>query len=288
MKFLVVNADDFGLDPAVNAAVAQAHTEGILTSASLLVGAPHAQEAVEFAKTHPSLGVGIHLCLVKGRAIAPLAEVAALTDADGNLPDSPFQLSVRLASGNGIELAIETELRAQITRFLKTGLRPTHLDTHLHTHIHPLVLKIVAKLAREYGISCVRAPVEPLWPALRCDRQRLPRKLARWMVFAPFGGRSKRELRRLGLRTADRSVGVLDPGHVTESFLTGYLPLLPDGLTEIFLHPALQTTGGGDRMQRDYENTAELAALCSPQVRELTHHLGIRLTNFRELSETTV
>ena len=81
---------------------------------------------------------------------------------------------------------------------------------------------------------------------------------------------------------------MLDSGHVTESFLTGYLPLLPDGLTEIFLHPAVETTEAIDRTQRDYENTAELAALCSPRVRELIHRFGIRLTNFRELSETTV
>ena len=288
MKFLVVNADDFGLDPAVNAAIAQAHTEGILTSASLLVGAPHAQEAVEFAKTHPRLGVGIHLCLVQGRAVSPPAKIAALADADGNLPDNPFQLSARLAAGKRVALAAETELRGQIDRVLETGLRPTHLDTHMHAHIHPQVLRIVAALAREYGILYVRAPFEPLWPALRCSRQRLPRTLARWTVFGSFGARIRRELRRLGLRTADRSVGVLDPGHVTESFLTGYLPLLPDGLTEIFLHPAVETTEAIDRTQRDYENTAELAALCSPRVRELIHHLGIRLTNFREVSETTV
>ena len=288
MKFLVVNADDFGLDPAVNAAVAQAHTEGILTSASLLVGAPHAQEAVEFAKAHPSLSVGIHLCLVQGRAVSPCAKIAALADADSNLPDNAFQLRARLAAGKRVEPAIETELRGQINRFLDTGLRPTHLDTHMHTHIHPVVLKIVAALAREYGILYVRAPVEPLWPALRCNRQRLPRKLARWTVFALLGGRSKRELRRLGLRTADRSIGVLDPGHVTDMFLREYLPLLADGVTEILLHPAVATTEPIERMQRGYENAAELSAVCHAQTRELIDRLGIRLTNFGELSETTV
>ncbi len=287
MKQLVVNADDFGLDPAVNAAVARAHTEGILTSASLLVGAPQAEEAIAFAKTHPKLGVGIHLCLVQGRAVAAGSKVAGLADADGNLPDNAFQLSIKLASGKRVALAVEAELREQIARFLETGLRPTHFDTHQHTHIHPRVLEIVAALAREHGVTWVRAPVEPLGPALRCNRQRLPRMVARWMIFATFGTRSQRELRGLGLRTADRSVGLLDSGHVTECFWSAYLPLLPEGLTEIFLHPAVPTNEEVDRRQRGYENAAELAALCSPRLRELIHRFGIRLTNFRELSGTT-
>lgn len=284
MKQLVVNADDFGLDPAVNAAVAQAHTDGILTSASLMVGAPHAGEAIAFAKDHPSLGVGVHLCLVQARAMAAASRTAGLADADGQLPGSPFQLSLKLISGKRIALAVEAELREQISQFLETGLQPTHFDTHEHTHIHPVILKIVAALAREHGVGWVRSPVEPLGPALRCNRQRLPRQLARWVVFSTLGARSQRELRRLGIRTPDRSVGVLDSGHVTESFLSRYLPLLPEGVTEVFLHPAVGTTNRYDRGQADYENAAELFTLCSLQVRELVGRLGIRLVNFRDVN----
>ena len=283
MKLLVVNADDFGIDPAVNAAIIKAHTNGLLTSASLLIGAPHAAEAVEFARAHPNLGVGIHLCLVQDRSTAPPEKVPALATANGQLPSSPFALSARLLAHRRLDADIETELRMQIARFLDTGLRPSHFDTHQHTHIHPRVLNIVARLAREHGVAFIRAPVEPLWPSLRCNRERMPRKIARWFVFSTLGSQAKRVLLRQGSRTVDRAVGVLDPGHLTEPFLASYLPLLPEGLTEFFFHPADRPSEFLLQAQRGYEHAAELQALCSPQVRQLIRDCGIRLTNFREL-----
>jgi hopanoid biosynthesis associated protein HpnK len=280
VKLLVINADDFGLDPAVNAAVAKGHTEGVLTSASLMVNAPHVDKAAAFAKSHPQLGVGIHLCLVDGRPVSGASEIEALVDGQGNLPRGPFELSRMLRRDERVAAAIEVELRAQIQKFTSTGLKPTHLDSHMHTHMHPRILPIVATLARENGIAYVRAPVEPLARSLRCNAERLPRKLARWLVFASLGARSKRVLRQAGLRTADQSIGVLDAGHVTEPFLTAYLPLLPDGLTEIFMHPAAEASVTLATTQHGYENVAELAALCSSRVRELIDRSGIRLTNF--------
>jgi hopanoid biosynthesis associated protein HpnK len=284
VKLLVVNADDFGLDPAVNAAIITAHTTGLLTSASLLIGTPHAAEALAFAKAHPNLGVGLHLCLIEGRSTAPSEKIPALATAGGQLPSSPFALSARLLAHPRMDADIETELRTQIARFLDTGLHPSHFDTHQHTHIHPRVLNIVTRLAREYGVCFIRAPVEPLWPALRCCRERMPRKVARWFVFSTLGSRTKRVLLRQGFRTADRAVGVLDPGHLTEPFLTSYLPLLPEGLTEFFFHPADRPAEPLLQAQRGYEHAAELQALCSPQLRQLIHEAGIRLTNFRELA----
>jgi predicted glycoside hydrolase/deacetylase ChbG (UPF0249 family) len=198
MKLLVPNADDFGLAPAINAAVAQAHTTGILTSVSLLIGAEHAEEAVEFSRSHPSLGVGLHLCLVDGRPVAPAGRIAALTDPTGTLPPNPFALSARLARRPEAKAAVEAELRAQIEKFLATGLRPTHLDTHQHAHLHPSVLRIVARLAREYDIVWVRGPVEPLRLSLRGDGHRKTRTFARWSVFGTFGA----------LRTASPATGI--------------------------------------------------------------------------------
>jgi hopanoid biosynthesis associated protein HpnK len=285
VKLLVVNADDFGLDPAVNAAIIKAHTDGLLTSASLLIAAPHAAEAIEFARSHPKLGVGLHLCLVEGRAAALPDKIPFLATSTGQLPTSPFALTARLSSKNKqLDRDIEIELRAQISQFMATGLRPTHFDTHQHTHLHPLVLKIVARLAREHGVAFVRAPVEPLWPALRCNQQRLPRRLVRWTIFAVLGSRAKRRLRRDGLRTVDRAVGVLDPGHLTEEFLAPYLRRLPDGLTEVFFHPADHPAEDLLRAQRGYEHAAELQALCSPRLRQIITDSAIRLTNLRELA----
>jgi predicted glycoside hydrolase/deacetylase ChbG (UPF0249 family) len=68
-KYLIVTADDFGLHESVNEAVEQASQAGVLTAASLMVGAPAAADAVRRARKLPHLRVGLHLVLADGRAI---------------------------------------------------------------------------------------------------------------------------------------------------------------------------------------------------------------------------
>jgi chitin disaccharide deacetylase len=284
VRLLVINADDFGFDPAINAAVEQAHAAGILTSASLTVAGAHVEAAVEYAKRHPKLGVGIHLCLVRGRAVSLPAAIEGLAASDGSLPESLLLFSAKLAFSRRLDAAVAAELRAQVERFLATGLQPTHLDTHMHTHLHPRVLEIVVRLAREYGVPFVRAPVEPLGTALRCGRHNLPRRLARWTIFGTLGSRVQRRLRQQGVRTVDRAIGVLDPGQLTEDFVTAYLERMPDGATEVFFHPATETSEALRQCQYGYQHAEELRALRSSRVRELIERRGIQLMNFRELA----
>jgi hopanoid biosynthesis associated protein HpnK len=280
MKWLVINADDFGLDPAVNAAIIQAHTRGVLTSASLLVTGPQASEAIELARQHPTLGVGLHLCLVQGCAAKP----TVLSGDDGRLPGSPRELSARIAKDPRVLPAIEQELRAQLEQFLATGLRPTHIDSHMHTHMHPRILPLVIRLAREHGIDWVRAPREELWRSIRSGgAARTLQLAARWPIFTVLGGRALRRLRAEGIHTTDRAVGVLNPGRLTEPYVRNYLERLPDGLTEMFFHPATGTTPALAACQSGYQHSGELAALCSPRVRAIIDRVGIKLVNFRGL-----
>jgi hopanoid biosynthesis associated protein HpnK len=283
MKLLVTNADDFGLDPAINAAVIQGHTRGALTSTSLLITAPYARQAIELARANPSLDLGLHLCLVDGVAASAHNHIAPLVNSRGELPANPAALCRVISFRPTAARAIEVEARTQIEAFLQTGLRPTHLDTHMHTHLHPVVLRIVARLAVEYQIRFVRAPWEPLAPSLASQRESRMRTLARGVVFSTLGCRCRRHLQRFGLRTADRTVGVLNPGQLTEKFLTSYLPLVPEGLTEMAFHPALQTTPNLAQRQPGYRHIQEYEAICSPSLRTALDTFGIRLTNFRDL-----
>jgi len=280
MKWLVINADDFGLDPAVNAAIIQAHTTGILTSASLLVTGPHADEAIQLAQRHPALGVGVHLCLVQGRAAKP----TVLSSDDGRLPGGPRELSARISTDPRVLPAVEQELRAQLEQFLSTGLRPTHIDSHMHTHMHPRILPLVIRLAREHRIDWVRAPREEFWRSVRSSGAGRPlRSAARWPIFAVLGGRALRRLRSEGIHTTDRAVGVLNPGQLAEPYVGNYLECLPDGLTEMFFHPAMETTPLLAACQSGYQHSGELAALCSPRVKAIINSVGIKLVNFRGL-----
>src|ERR1700727_136620 len=88
MKRLIFNADDFGLTRGVNEGIIRAHREGILTSATLMACGPAFDHAVELAKLNPRLGIGCHLVLIGGKAVAPLEEISSLASKDGRLPDS--------------------------------------------------------------------------------------------------------------------------------------------------------------------------------------------------------
>ena len=132
-RMLIVNADDFGLSPGVNAGVARTHEEGILTSASLMVRWPAAEEAAAYAAQTPSLGVGLHVDLgeweYRNGQWVQLYDVVDMEDP----------------------LAIEREIRAQLDSFHRLmGRRPSHIDSHQHVHDHeprPVFLRIAEELA---------------------------------------------------------------------------------------------------------------------------------------------
>src|ERR1043166_8184955 len=91
---LLVTADDFGRSPEINRAVIRAHREGILTTASLMVAGPAADEAVALARQNPTLAVGLHLVVVDGPAVLPHEQIPHLTDLSDCFPDNPVRLGL--------------------------------------------------------------------------------------------------------------------------------------------------------------------------------------------------
>jgi predicted glycoside hydrolase/deacetylase ChbG (UPF0249 family) len=123
MKRLIVNADDFGYSPGVTRGILEAHERGIVTSTSLMVDEPAAEEAVELARDAPRLGLGLHAVL-----------------GDGNEPAVPPD-------------ACEAELERQLARFeTLVGRRPTHLDSHYHHHRDPRYASTFAAFARRHSL----------------------------------------------------------------------------------------------------------------------------------------
>ncbi|MHC4658216.1 MAG: carbohydrate deacetylase, partial [Planctomycetota bacterium] len=160
-KRVVINADDFGLCEGVNRAVAQAYTDGVLTSATIMANMPAAEEAVRIAKELPALGVGVHLNLTDGRPLSQQAGLQSLLDADGRFSCSPTKLAFFSLAGPKTRNAIRTELAAQIQWVIDNGLNPTHLDSHKHFHAFPVVFSIVCQLARRFEIPAIRFALEP-------------------------------------------------------------------------------------------------------------------------------
>lgn len=283
MKQLIITGDDYGYSRTVNDAIIRACREGILTSASLMPCGYDFDYAVKMAKQTPELSVGVHLCLLQAPAVLPHTEIPSLTDTNGNLHNNPFAGGVRFFVTPGIRNQIECEFRAQMAKFLATGLRPSHINTHMHLHAHPAVFAIIAQLGREHGIRFLRVPRQnfnSLWIDMRCFAHKLVRGAFFWGLS--IGMQAKIE--RAGFRCPDAIYGLLQSGHIDETYLTRVLHQLGEGVTEIYFHPGADDDPILQRWQPNYDHTGETAALLSPQLKELIHTLGIRLTRFEDVT----
>jgi chitin disaccharide deacetylase len=168
-RFLIVTADDFGLHEAVNEAVQQASSRGILTAASLMVGAPASADAVRRAHQLPRLRVGLHLVLVDGAPLLPVSAVPQLVDRSGQFGRRMALDGARYFLSRSARRQLEAEIRAQFRAFAATGLTLDHVNAHKHFHLHPTLM---LRVGRGYGMRAVRYPYEPArpfpgrWPAI--------------------------------------------------------------------------------------------------------------------------
>jgi hopanoid biosynthesis associated protein HpnK len=254
---LILTADDFGLDDAVNEAVEQAHVDGELTSASLMVGAPAAAAAVAIARRLPTLGVGLHLVLADGWAVSPRRLIPDLVDAEGRFGDHMVRDGCRYFFLPRIRRQLATEIRAQFQAFAATGLALDHADTHKHFHLHPTVLGLMLDIGRDFGLRAVRLPHEP--------------GTAPWLT--PWIALTRRRLQRAGVASNDTLAGLASTGATDEAALLSAIDRLPPGLHEIYLHPA--TRRGLTATMAGYRHDDELAALLSPRVRDAIAARGI-------------
>src|SRR5579884_1338568 len=235
---LIVSADDFGADAAVNEAVEIAHRDGILSTASLMVGAPATTDAVARAKRLPGLRVGLHLVLVDGSSVLPAGDLVGLVRPDGRFDDDQLRAGFRYFFKPGVRHALAAEIEAQFAAFRAAGLALDHVNAHKHMHLHPTVARLVVAIGREYGMGAVRVPAEPaavLCRAVPAERRRAP-------AWQPAIAALRRRLRRAGVAANDYVFGIAWSGQMTEERVLALLPCLPAGTSEIYFHPATRTT----------------------------------------------
>jgi hopanoid biosynthesis associated protein HpnK len=267
---VILSGDDFGLAPAINEGIALAHARGCLTSASLSVAGPAAEDAAAKVRNLPSLGVGLHLTLVGERPVSRPAEVPSLVDPDGRFPPGACSFARLWLSRRIRPSEVRREVRAQIERARELGVSLTHLDSHQHLHVLPGLLETVLEEMGRAGLRRLRIPLETA-RVPGGDRRRRALRLGLNLLAR----RAARVARREGFVFPDRFVGFLGAGHVDADGLLARFEGLGDGVTEIALHPAV-----GDGLPRvdfaswGYRWSEELAALLDPRVREALDRRG--------------
>ena len=281
MKQLIVNADDFGLTPAVNRGVVRAFQSGIVTSASLLVTGSAFEDAVALARQNPELDIGLHLALVEERAVLGPDVLPTLVDETGRFPRTSAEFIRRAILGGINWLEVEREIAAQIALFQETGLRLSHLDSHQHLHMFPPVFQIVRRLARWVENVWIRNPVGP-W------RKSPGTPMGRWVQRL---GLNLTCLAARGLHDGsqpqmpDGLYGFEVSGCLTRSALEQILRRTPHGLYELICHPGEDDADTRTRYSHwGYSWAEELETLTARETRVILDDQEIVLTSFAQAS----
>ncbi len=309
---LLLHADDFGMNAAVNAGILRALETGLLTSTSVLANAPAASAALNawsrldlirrtsafpgralrhrVADRCASFDLGVHFNLTQGRPLTP-DYPAALLDRDGRFPGI-FALFARLARIPAQTLAgtparrladgIARELRAQIEFVTAHGLVPTHFNGHQYVELIPVVGGLVTALAREYGIDTVRVAREP--EILRYARPGRggPVQAAIGLVKRYYAERFARSVSTARLTAPAAYFGTLHAGTITLDLLERFL-VRGHGFAsvEIGVHPAEASQEPAASPEwRDplaAERPKELAWLCDRSTADLIAAAGYDL-----------
>lgn len=261
---LIVNADDFGMTPGVNRAVAELHSAGALTSTTLMACGPRFDEAVQIARDLPSLGVGCHVVLVDGTPSSPAATTSSLLAPNGAFHSSMARFAASVQTRYSKPEHIEQEVAAQIGKIQDAGIPVTHVDTHKHTHLLPRVARAVMRGAQRMGVRRIRDPFEPAWCSALSPGP-LARKLP-FRILHQFQTAFRRLLAEEGMLSPDASLGLIATGSMSVAVLQRILHSAPAGSYELVCHPGyldreLQQTRTKLRESREIERTALLEVI---------------------------
>lgn len=282
MKQLIVNADDFGLHPLINAGIIKGHQEGFITSTSLMPSALCWQEAVRLAKENPRLGIGVHLTLVGGvPSVLPKEKVSSLLDDDGLFLPDYVAFAKRYYGGAVKRSELEAELRAQLERALESGVNITHIDSHQHTHVLPGINSLVLKLSNEYNIIRVRIPKEGY--LFTGGFQTGVGRLIGRSGLSFCADMAALRADSLGLRHPQHFYGMLAGGHLNAQLIANILRQLPEGVSEIMTHPGLDSAALGKAFSWQYHWREELDAYLDAGNKALLKELGIEPVSFAAL-----
>jgi predicted glycoside hydrolase/deacetylase ChbG (UPF0249 family) len=284
MKRLIINADDLGADEARNAGIFEGIQVGVVTSASILPNGPGLSDTLKKIRSgsfnHASWGV--HLNLSEGKPVS--TGNSLLVGPDGMFLGKASSQRLLMRQGDrDLETEIAQEMDAQISLLEATGLSLRHLDGHQHVHVFPAVLRAMLGAAQRHCIPWIRIPKEPK-PTSSDFPSPLPFN-EEAKLFSGLGQTARSIILESGLHATDHFRGLYLKGHLSIQVLESVLRRLPDGLTELMVHPGrivenpVQTPFSSfSTMEREQE----LETLLNAKSRLMLKEMKIILTPFPE------
>ncbi len=242
-KYLIINADDFGLAPGINQAVIDLHQAGVVTSTSLMVNMPGFNDAAKQVRHAPTLGVGLHFNLSEGSPIAPANWIPSLVDPKGEFSNNL----------DWDESDVMTELKAQMHRLQSAGINPTHIDSHGYIQKRMAVCRPMLLLARTMNLPMRRTGWEP-----DARINSLPGVVDKFYSNVYFEGNGK-------------------------SLLLDNLYSVPDGISELICHPGYVDEHLPKVSTWIEAREIEGRVLADPDVLQTIRELKIRLINYSQV-----
>lgn len=236
-----------------------------------MMGEAATKDAIARARQLPQLRVGLHVVTVSGQPVLPPEQVPDLVADDGRFSDDPLRAGLSYFFRPRVREQLAAEIRAQFEAFRASGLDLEHVDAHAHMQLHPSVLSLILEIGRDFGLPALRVPYEPgggFWSRLL---------LGRWTK------RMRRRLAAAEIKANDYVFGFHDTGRMTETRVRQILADLPDGVSEIYFHPATGPWPNMPAGTEAYRLEEEFAALTSPTVAETVRATKARRIGYGDL-----
>ncbi len=280
-KVVIFHIDDAGMSHDSNAGVIEALERGVATSTSIMFPCSWATEIARYVKEHPTVDAGVHVTLTsewknyRWGPVAGVKLVPGLTDVDGCLRPNVLQVAT-LAKAD----ETETEIRAQLARCEKMGIKPTHLDSHMGTvFVTPAFFERYMKIGMETGIPVMLPAGHMQFLAGKASSVPVPLQ----QLAKNYG----QKVWEAGLPVLDdlhTGAGVRKPEEKKQQILE-FLRAMKPGLTQFIVH----CTRPGDTFKfisgSGAMRLAELEAMLDPEVKQTIQEQKIILTTWRELKQ---
>lgn len=264
MKYLIINADDYGHTAGVSAGIRAAHLQGIVTSTSAMMNSPHIEEELpRLIELCPRIGIGVHLVMTYGKPLLPAGSLTVLMSLseDGQIFNhDPLGQIDRIDAEE-----VRAEWQAQIDKFIRiAGRVPDHLDAHHHAMcFNESLFQIYLELAS--GIGCpVRRALEDfeVGSALFKDMQ----------VWSD-------------VKMPDRFDGRFYDDQATNAMLDRMIVDLQPGVTEWMCHPAEVDQEIMHKSSYNTRRGEELKILVQPGLQQRLEQSGVKLVPFGFINE---
>nr|WP_145403610.1 ChbG/HpnK family deacetylase [Paenibacillus xylanexedens] len=252
---LIVNADDYGITMKVSEGIVLGMKQGLITDTSALVNSVHFERSSAMALEAGITAMGVHLNLTFMTPVLEASAVQSIVNESGRFYRKPELIPASYNPGE-----VRAELKAQIEKFLASGLRLNHLDTHHGVSIKDAqMLDLIIELAQEYNVPMRRDDI-------------LSRELEGRLADA-------------GIRSTDMLCGDPAMPSLQEAWFRSVLEQYKDTdcTVEIAGHP-----GYADEELRSISSLVEerehdLALLMNPALRQYVRDQGIQLISYSQL-----